>query len=246
MHVRVATANLFVGNPDPAGGVVKLVNALKPVRPPDSIGIQEGGKHLPELRTLEDYQLVADARGDLFERSNPILVHKRFELLGKEFIPAVKGTGTKETPPRNIAIARYVKQGVKVSHINTHLHVVPEDDLAVRAVNGRVILNRRETQYVRHIEKLLQVIDREREDGFVVVVTADGNTRPRTNVPDWDFALYLALDKRAKLKVERRGVDVVAYDPKQLRKLQRKDVSRSVTGSDDHDAIFISAERVRG
>ena len=244
MHLRVATANLYVNNEDPAQGVRNLVNALRPVRPPDSIGIQEGGKHLPELRTLEDYQLVADRRGDLFERSNPILVHKRFKLLGKEFIPAAAGTGTSTSRPRNIVVARYEKQGVKVAHINTHLHVVPEDEIALRALNGRVVLNRREMQYVRHVEKLLTLIDRIRDEGFVVFVTADGNTRPRTNVPDWEFALYVALARRGKLKVERNGVDVVAYDTHQVRKLQRRVISRSVTGSDDHDAIFVSAERI--
>lgn len=244
MRIRVATANLFVNNEDPAQGVRNLVSAVRPIRPPDSIGIQEGGKHLPKLGTLEDYQLVADRQGDLFERSNPILVHKRFVLLDAEFIPAAAGTGTTTSRPRNIAVARYLKQGVQVAHINTHLHVVPEDEIVFRGVSGRIMLNRRETQYVRHIEKLLRLIDKIRDDGFVVFVTADGNTRPRTNIPDWEFALYVALAKRAALKVERNGVDVIAYDEKQVRKLERKVVSRTVTGSDDHDAIFVSTERI--
>lgn len=244
MRIRVATANLYVNNEDPAQGIRNLVNALRPTRPPDSIGIQEGGKHLPELRTLEDYQLVADGGGDLFERSNPILVHNRFTLLDAEFIPAAAGTGTSTSRPRNIAIARYLKQGVQVAHINTHLHVVPEDEIVFRGVSGRIMLNRRETQYVRHVERLLSEIDRVRDEGFVVFVTADGNTRPRTKVPDWEFALYKALASRGKLKVERKGVDIVAYDAKQVRKLERKEVDRKITGSDDHDAIFISTERI--
>lgn len=245
MHVRVASANMFVHNPDPVGGIAGLVRAVRPMRPPDSIGVQEGSDMLPELRQVPDYQLVADTHGDRFARSNPILVNKRFEIIDTEFIQAAAGTGTSTTPPRNIVIAQYLKQGVKVAHVNTHLHVVPEEDLAARRVAGIPTLNRREKQYVNHVERLVKILGRLRDDGFVVFVTADGNTRPRTGVSDWDFALYVALAKQAKLKVERNGVDIVAYDGKQVKKLERKVISRKVTGSDDHDAIVVATERIR-
>jgi len=227
---------MYVGNRYPGDGFTRLVKALRPWLKPDSAGLQEVGEHPGNLESVRGYNLFMK-RGpetERFHRSNAILLKKGLTFLGFEFIKAADGAGTPVTPPRSIIVVRYKKRGRKIAHINTHFHVVPEEDLARMSEHE---YGKAARQYRDHAILLNKTALGLMRAGYFVVVTADANTRPRAGVPDWKYSVYNYLPK-AGMKIVRNIVDLVGYDSR-MKLTGHKIIHSGVTGGDGHSAIAV-------
>lgn len=232
---------MYIGNAHPEKGLERLFYRLRPWRKPDSIGVQEVGITAGRLGNLKGYSTFYKRNGNVYQRSNAILVKNSHRILGWTWIPAARGVENVSTAPeRNIVIVRYEKKYrfrkkyLKIAHINTHFHVVPEDEL--RGV-GQDDWPRVATQYAEHAKLLTKKINDLHENGFVVFVTCDGNAR-RLEGRDWYWSAHLAAE-RGNLTVVQNGVDFAAFSHGRLRLVGKKVIDKSVTDSDDHDSITI-------
>jgi hypothetical protein len=78
-----------------------------------------------------------------------------------------------------------------------------------------------------------------RKAGFVVFVTADANANG-----SWSQSLPAVL-AAAGMTVTQDRVDIVASDPKRVRKPGRLVIAAKLTGSDTHNAVAIRATEKR-
>ena len=225
---------MYMGNHTPGVGINRLVARLRPWRMPDSIGCQEVGRYTNNLHRALGYKVFFKDGTSRYTRSNAILLRRGLRVIDFHFLPAAEGTGTRVTPPRSILVLKYKKRGKKIAHINTHMHVVPEDQLAHTPENE---YGKAARQYRDHAILLNETILSLKKDGYVVVVTGDMNTRHIDGQGEWKYSVYNHI-KTAGMKTVVHGVDLVAY-PVQATLIDSRVVPKAVTGSDDHDAIAI-------
>ena len=228
---RIATANLYVRNRDQSGGLVRLNERVKQAFgwAPDAIGVQEGR----DVSVAGYTTLVADDEGEA-GREIPVLLRSGFKRLGVEFHHAADGTSSGALDhPRGIFVVKYLKRRRKVALVNTHMGVFGEP----LASAGRPGPGAQE--HAEHAAKVVRIVERLRRNGYVVHVTADGNSRGL-----WVESLPAVLAEIG-MTVTRHGVDLIASDPKRVRRpVDVAIVPKAVTGSDAHDAIAIrSTER---
>lgn len=236
---------MYVFNRTPGRGINRLVRFLKPWPKPDSIGVQEVGEHTEKLADARGYRVFfkrpdEDTRRRGIDprhvRNNAILLKRSLEVIDFEYIHAADGTDSKYCPPRSIVVLKYKKRGRDIAHVNTHLHVVPEEELPNTPESKYGEAAR---QYADHSILLNKTVERLRRTGYIVVVTGDMNTRPKTTARPWKYSVYNYI-VRASMAVVRHGVDLIAYDNFKLRLMEHKFVPNHITGSDAHDAIAVT------
>lgn len=232
MRIRTVTANMYVGNKTPGLGVERLIKTIRPWRKPDSLGLQEVGAHMGNLNGVKGYRAFWKAGESRFTRSNAILVRDKYEILGTKFYPAAAGAGTVLTPPRNILVVKYRKGKHKIAHVNTHFHVVPEETLARQSESE---YGRAGRQYRDHAKLLNEIVKKYEDAGYIVIVTGDINARKKHGQPEWKYSVYNYI-KKVRMRTLLHSVDMIAY-PRSLKLTAHRTVSRTVTGSDAHDAI---------
>ena len=236
---RIVTANLFVGNKDPRGGVGKIVSECLTAfgGRPDVIGIQEGhGRGILEaLARVDGYRLlVARDQGEA-GKDVPTLLRARWELLGHEFTHAVDGTGTGVFDhPRGFLTVRYVKRGVNVALVNTHMGVIGREREEEAGAGGKVAASA--ADHAKHAALQNEHVAQLRADGFTVFVTADANAHKGV----WSESLPSVLETSG-MRVTIMGVDLIASDPERTLDPTIARIPKELTGSDAHDAIAISA-----
>lgn len=251
MNLRFCTANVYVGNRGLAVGIVRLVLALRPWRPPHSLGLQECSVHWRQLRTLLLYRVEVRGRTPI-EHSNPVLVRRGLkrvqrthQFLGAKGYESDGRWGTH--PPRTVTTAFYRtrprrgRRSVSVAHVNTHFHWVAGlvhewqnlswDDLPRVA-----------REYHEHVYRVYQHCDRLLDSYDQVVLTCDGNARPLGSA-DWEHAVYNVFGRDPHWHVERHGVDCVITSRRGVDDIDVRTVSRGVFGSDDHDALAVRLDR---
>ena len=227
---RIATANLFVKNKDQSGGLVRLNARVKQAFGwgPDVIGVQEGRDV-----SVAGYQTFVSDKGEA-AREIPVLLRSHLKCLGVEYHHAADGTGSGALDhPRGVFVVKYLKRGRKVALVNTHMGVFGEP----LAASGRPGPGAEE--HAAHAQKVVRIVERLRRNGYVVHVTADANSRGL-----WVESLPAVLTELG-MTVTRHGIDLIASDPKRVRRsVDVAIVPHAVTGSDVHDGIAIrSTER---
>ena len=236
---RIVTANIFVGNKDPRGGVRQIVTECRSVfgGPPDVIGIQEGHGRgiLDELAKLKGYQLlVARDQGEA-GKDVPTLLRVRWQLLDHEFTHTVEGTGTGVFDhPRGFLTVRYVKRGIRVAVVNTHMGVIGREREAEAGAGGNVAPSA--ADHAKHAAIQDEHVSQLRAEGFTVFVTADANAHHGV----WAKSLPSVLEASG-MRVTIFGVDLIASDPGRTDEPTVARIPKELTGSDAHDAIAISA-----
>lgn len=238
----VATWNAHVTNRRQSAGARRLAATVKwwlRMRP-DAIGVQEADHLTPGRGAGLWYKVIGYDGADRHARRTPVLVKRWLRVVLRELhegAPAVSAGGPNKDP-RPIYVVGFVKRGARVAVVNTHMHVVPEDRLigtpqatwppAARATYA-------------HALKVLDVAHRLRGQGWVVVVTADANTR-RWDGRLWEGSLHYLLE-RDGWRVTANHLDLVASHPSQLRQTRSLTVAKPVTYS-DHAAVVVAAEVV--
>jgi hypothetical protein len=236
---RIVTANLFVGNKDPRGGVRQIITGCLSEfgGRPDVIGIQEGHGRgiLEELAKVKGYQLlVARDQGEA-GKDVPTLLRVKWQLLGHEFTHAVDGTGTGVFDhPRGFLTVRYVKRGVQVALVNTHMGVIGREREEEAGAGGKVAASA--ADHAKHAALQNEHVARLRAEGFTVFVTADANAHKGV----WSESLPSVLET-AGMRLTIFGVDLIASDPERTDEPTVARIPKELTGSDAHDAIAISA-----
>lgn len=239
MRLRIVTANIFVSNPEPRRGVKRLIERL-PWLPPDSLGLQETGLANKKLDALKHYRAYFYHTPEIYLKSNAILVHDRNGRARYFHVDGARGILGRDgkwgvTPPRTIDGVTYQRRRHTITHINTHFHVIPEDEMRGVSLEEAPLVVK---QYVEQVDKLIELAKKYKRLGNIVVITADGNARTHDGY-DWHGAVYVRLENIG-MRVVRNGVDIVAYFPTQLRQRGMRIVDKSVFGSDDHDAIALN------
>jgi hypothetical protein len=236
---RIVTANIYVGNKDPRGGVQQIITECLSVfgARPDVIGIQEGHGRgiLDELAKVKGYQLlVARDQGEA-GKDVPTLLRTRWQLLDQEFTHTVEGTGTGVFDhPRGFLTVRYVKRGVNVAVVNTHMGVIGRAREEEAGAGGKVAPSA--ADHAKHAAIQNEHIAQLRAEGFTVFVTADANAHEGV----WTQSLPSVLETSG-MRVTIFGVDMIASDPERTLEPKIARVPKELTGSDDHDALVISA-----
>lgn len=236
---RIVTANLFVGNQDPRGGVQNIISECRSVLGgrPDVIGIQEGHGRgiLEELAELEGYQLlVARDQGEA-GKDVPMLLRVNWQLLEHEFTRTVEGTGTGVFDhPRGFLTVRYVKRGIGVAVVNTHMGVIGPKREAEAGAGGNVAPSA--ADHAKHAAIQDEHVAQLRAEGLTVFVTADANAHKGV----WSKSLPSVLETSG-MRVTFSGVDLIASDPERTEEPTVARISKELTGSDAHDALAISA-----
>lgn len=236
MRLTIQSTNLYVFNKNPLRTLRTVWYRVAPWVI-DSAGIQEGGESIGQLKDLRLYKTYV-RRGNRHTQNNPILLRKGLKFLARQWTPAAAGTGGKLTPPRNIQTVCYKKRGKKIAHINTHFHVVPEDKLAFRDEDEYARVGR---QYQKHAELVKEMMLHFKKLGYIVFVTADGNTTPYSGPKEWKYSAYKYLDFKS-FKVHRHGVDIIVYDTDEVTDVKFKVISKSVLGDADHDTVVLKAK----
>lgn len=236
MSIVIQSTNFYTFNKDPRQ-TLRAARKHSHIRRADSIGGQEGGRPLSHgLKRFKGYKTFWKRSTNRHVKNNPILVRKgkRFEFLGKKWFKTADGTGRPTTPQRNVYVVFYRKGPVKIAHLNTHFHVVPEEDLA-----GKEERQYGETakQYVEHVKFVRQLMQQYKREGYIVFVTADGNTRPRQGVDDWKYSAYVYL-ARGKFNVTRHVLDIIVHDSELVRKVNFEIVDQKHLGAANHDTLI--------
>jgi hypothetical protein len=236
---RIVTANLFEGNRDPLRGVNMIIDRAKAAfhLPPDVIACQETRRPATRaaLAEVEGYQLlVADQDGEA-SLELAVLLRNGLHCLGVEYQHAAAPTGTGAFDhPRGIFVVRYVKRRRKVAVVNTHMGLIAESALVAGRAPGPAA-----QQHAVHAKAVAATMTRLRKAGFVVFVTADANANG-----SWSQSLPAVL-AAAGMTVTQDRVDIVASDPKRVRKPGRLVIAAKLTGSDTHNAVAIRATEKR-
>ena len=236
---RIVTANLFVGNKDPRGGVRRIIIECRSAfgGRPDVIGIQEGHGRgiLAELAKVKGYRLlVARDQGEA-GKDVPTLLRARWQLLGHEFTHTVEGTGTGVFDhPRGFLTVRYVKRGVRVAVVNTHMGVIGREREEEAGAGGTVAPSA--ADHAKHAAVQNEHVAQLRAEGFNVFVTADANAHHGV----WSESLPSVLETSG-MRVTFIGVDLIASDPLRTEDPGVARIPKELTGSDTHDALAISA-----
>ena len=228
---RVVTANMFVSNPDPVRGVMRIIDRATQAfkYQPDAIAMQETHHMLGKLEKVGGYELLYADEGEAGRELAVLLNSKLAATARTEFHPTVPGVGSGAFDhPRGIFIVKYTKRKRKVAIVNTHAPVFGEDRMVDGAAPGPAAV-----QHSAHSQKVVNTVARLKANGYTVFVCADANSRGR-----WPESLPVLLEA-AGLKVVRDNVDLVAMDPAQVKAPETETVDRRLTGSDHHDAIAI-------
>ena len=235
---RIVTANMFVNNPDPVRGVMRIIDRTTQAFKygPDAIAMQETHRMLGKLERVGGYDLLYADEGEAGRELGVLLQSKLAASARTEFHPTVPGTGDGALDhPRGIFVVKYTKRGRKVAVVNTHAPVFGEDRMVDGDAPGPAAL-----QHSAHAQKVVRTVERLKANGYTVFVCTDANSRGR-----WPESLPAVLEASG-LKVVRDNVDLIAMDPKQVKAPEVEIVDRRLTGSDHHDAIAIrTTERRR-
>lgn len=234
MKIRIQSSNVYVNNRTPRKAI-RRARERSPLNRADSIGVQEGGKALFKgLRSVKGYRTFWKKSPKVHARHNPILLKRRpwIKPLGQQWFLVANGAGTKVTPPRNAFVLFYRKGPVKVAHINTHFHVVPEERLARTNNYGAAA-----TQYIEHVKFVWDLMNQYKREGYVVFVTADGNTRPKKGHPEWEYSAYKYLS-RGKWNIYRNGLDFIIHDSELVTRVAAKTIGRNLLPGADHDTLI--------
>lgn len=239
LHHRIVSANMFTKNPakgslvtGPVAGIGRIVGhvSAKFNGAPDAIGLQETQFMLDKLARVGGYQLfVADSEGEA-GKELAVLLADGLKCTGTEFHHAADGLpemGGVFDHPRGIFVVKYLKRRRKCVIVNTHMGVFGEP----KAVAGHV--GPAAEQHAAHAQKVARVVERLRRNGYVVFVTTDANSRGR-----WAESLPAVL-VAIGMKGVRRGIDLIAFDPKRVGERVGDFVPKEETGSDAHDAVAI-------
>lgn len=236
LRFRIQSTNLYTFNRQPRE---TLRNSFKhsSIGLPDSVGLQEAGRSLNRgLKHFRGYKTNWKRSSNHHKRDNVLLMRntKNHTKLGQRWFHAADDAGTKWTPPRNVFVLFYEKKGVKVAHITSHFHVVPEEKLADMPESN---YGKAAREYVNHVRLVWRLMNQYKREGYVVFVTADGNTRPRDGHMDWKYAAYRFLDRK-KWVATRRGVDLIIHDSELVKRIGFDVVGKQYLGQADHPTLI--------
>lgn len=235
MRIRIQGTNFYTFNRNPRF-TLRQVEKHSLVGRPDSIGGQETGRPLSRgLRRFAGYKTFWKRSFDHQRKNNAVLVRRssHHKVLNTEWYHAADGAGTRVTPPRDVFVVFYRKYGTKIAHINTHFHVVPEEKLAAR---DEVLYNKAARQYVEHVKFVRQLMFQFKREGYVVFVTADGNTRPKEGEPEWKYSAYRYL-ARGPFAVSRNIIDIIVHDNSLVQRVKFDVIDKRHLGQADHDSL---------
>lgn len=233
MKIVIQSTNMYTFNKNPKK-TLRLVQKHSRLKRADSIGIQEGGRPLSKgLRRFARYRTMWKRSKSHHDRNNPILVNRLRRLIGKYWSETAPGTGASWAPSRNVMVVFYKKRGKKIAHINTHFHVVGEELLARQPVGE---YNDAGYQYFEHVKEVKRLMRKYKRQGYIVFVTADGNTRPKRGHDDWKFSGYMFLEF-GPFVVTRRGIDFIIHDNSLVERTGFESIDKSKLGGADHPTL---------
>ena len=233
---RVVTVNLWVHNLDPLAGINRVIAKVKAAHgfPPDVIACQESHSHLGRLALVEGYRLLVNRADGEAGLELGVLLRSSLTLLGTEYHHGADGTGTgMYAHERGIFIVKYVKRGRNVAVVNTHMGLFDEVAIADGAPPDAAAID-----HAEHAAKVARIVNRLRDNGFTVFVTADANARRIERPKSWARSLPRQL-AAAGLHLTQNGYDLIAHDPVKVNDPAVLLIPHEVTGSDKHDAIAI-------
>lgn len=232
-QIRVVTANVYVGNKEPAKELDLLLSL-----DPDVIGLQEAIKWWGRLRKVSGYNVYGNGANGPAPAEVPILAKKNLKYRGDGIEKMSKKTGRPAAPDRWTTWLLANTEVGKVAFVNTHMNA------AVQAADGTIRLKSPNArQYVKHMRRLRRLIKHFQKSGYRVVVTGDWNYRPKGVVlqgATWLWSPFRVF-KKLGLTYTHVGLDGVAFD-KGLKMLSRRVVKPVAS---DHRFLMVDLGRVK-
>lgn len=235
-RLTVGTANLFVRNNRQGAGLLRLARWWKTRNRvfPDALAGQEARQILDRVFLGLVYKIYGDQYG-------VIAVKRWFRVefaTRHDGAPAIGDNGPNRKPRKDWHVG-FIKRGQRCVVINTHNHVVPEQDMVGKPRSewprqGRVSAD--------HSAKVVADAVAYASTGWLPVVCADSNSDVNSR---WVGSLANQL-RKAGFGVFGHKVDLIGV-PLTLAKFEKTEVvDRRVVGSDKHASLIASITPVHG